>query len=80
MTYMVTYDIDCDFTLIDAENIEDCIIQFADYVGDNSDLFLKALRGCEDINDYVDMYNHFGQYNIQSIHILAKTLYDVTLM
>lgn len=78
MTYLIEYDTRCDTTFIDAENIEDCIIQFADYVGDNSDLFLKALKGCEGIDDYVDMYNHFGQYEIQAIHIIAETLYDVT--
>jgi hypothetical protein len=79
MTYMVVYDLDCDYTFIDAENTEDCIIQFADYMGDCSDLFVKALKGCETVNDYVDMYNQFGQYNIQAIYIIEKTLYDVTL-
>lgn len=72
MTHIVIYDTDCEYTMIDAENIEDCIIQFAEYVGDCSDLFLKALRGCKDVNDYVEMYNYFGQYTIQGIHVIEK--------
>lgn len=80
MTYIVIYDTDCEYTKIDAANIEDCIMQFAEYTGDNSDLFQKALLGCIDVNDYVDMYNHFGQFTIQAIHIIDKTLYDVTLL
>lgn len=75
MNYMIVYDID-NYTIIDAENIEDCIIQFADYKGDCSELFLKALCGCKDVNDYVEMYNHFGNYIIQEIHIIEKTLYE----
>ena len=80
MTYIVMYDndTDCDYTFVDAENIEDCIIQFAEYTGDNSYLFRKALHGCEDVRDYVEMYNHFGQCKIQEIHIIEKTLYDFT--
>lgn len=79
MPYMIIYDIECDYTMINAENLEDCMIKFAEYVGDCSDLFLKALRGCKDVNDYVEMYNHFGQHTIQRIHIIEKTLYDITL-
>ena len=75
MTYLIFYDNE-DFVFVDAENIEDCIIQMADYTGDNSDLFLKALKGCRTSKDYVNMYNHFSNYDINSIFILKETVYE----
>lgn len=75
MQYLIIYE-DENFTFADAENVEDCIIQFADYTGANSDLFLKALKGCHTPKDYVDMYNHFGEYTINSILLIQQTIYD----
>ena len=65
------------YTYIDAQNIEDCIIQFADYMGCyDIDLFLKALKGCYTPKDYVDMYHRFNLYHINSILIIGQTVYD----
>ena len=75
MNYLVLCD-DENYTFVDAENIEDCIIQFADYTACNSDLFLKALKGCHSPKDYVDMYNQFSCHNIQSILVIQQILYD----
>lgn len=75
MNYLILYNDEC-YTFIDAENIEDCIIQFGDYTACNSDLFLKALKGCQSPKDYVDMYNQFSCYNIESILVIQQTLYD----
>lgn len=75
MNYIVLYDYES-YAYIDAENLEDCIIKFADYVGDNTDLFLKALRGCNAPTDYVKMYEHFSSYNINAILLIQHVIYD----
>ena len=75
MDYLVLYD-DENYTYIDAENLEDCIVQFADYTGCNTELFLKALKGCHTPKDYVEMYEHFSDSNINSILMIQQALYD----
>ena len=75
MSYLILYEDDC-YTEIDAENMEDCIIQFADYTGDDTDLFRKALQGCHSPKDYVDMYEQFSQNRIDSILLVSQTLYE----
>lgn len=75
MNYLILYEDDC-YTEIDAENLEDCIIQFADYTGDNTDLFLKALQGCHLPKDYIDMYEHFSQNRIDSVLLISQTIYE----
>ena len=75
MNYLILYDDDC-YTEIDAENLEDCIVQFADYTGVVTDLFLKALQGCQSSNDYVEMYEHFSENNINSVLLIGQTIYE----
>ena len=75
MKYLVVYDND-GFKEITAENIEDCIAQFSDCAGDNTELFLKALKGCELAEDYIDMYEHFGNCRINFIFLLQDTIYE----
>lgn len=77
MNYLVLYD-DEDYARIDAENLGDCIIKFADYVGDTTDLFLKALKGCHAPADYVKMYEHFSSHNINinAILLIQQVIYD----
>lgn len=75
MKYLVVYDND-GFKEITAENIEDCIAQFSDWTGDNTELFLKALKGCELVEDYIDMYEYFGHCRINFIFLLQDTIYE----
>lgn len=75
MNYLILYEDEC-YTFIDAENVEDCIVQFADYTACSSDLFLKALKGCHSPKDYVDMYNQFSCCNIDTIIMIQQILYD----
>lgn len=75
MNYLVLYD-DEGYVRIDAENLRDCIIKFADYVGVTTDLFLKALKGCNAPTDYVKMYEHFSSYNINAILLIQHVIYD----
>lgn len=75
MNYLVLYDNE-NYAYIDAENVEDCIIQFADYTGCNTELFLKALKGCNSPKDYVRMYEHFSDCNINSILVIQQAIYD----
>lgn len=72
MNYLVLYD-DEGYVYIDAENLRDYIIKFADYVGVATDLFLKALKGCNTPTDYIKMYEHFiGFYPKDLFILLAK--------
>lgn len=75
MNYLVLYNNE-DYTHVDAENLEDCIIQFAKYTGCNTELFLKSLKGCQSPKDYVRMYEHFSDYNINSILLIQQAIYD----
>lgn len=75
MKYLVVYDSD-GFKEITAKNINDCIVQFADWTGDKTELFLKALKGCEHVEDYIDMYEHFGNCRINFIFLLQDTIYE----
>ncbi|HAU87715.1 MAG TPA: hypothetical protein DCW90_20175 [Lachnospiraceae bacterium] len=74
MKYLVVYDGNR-LKEISAENIEDCIIQFADWAGDKTELLLKALKGCDMAKEYVDIYEHLGNYTINFIFLLQDTIY-----
>ena len=74
MKYLVLYDTDY-YTIIDAVSVKDCIIQVADFFGDNSELFGKALNGCTQTEDMVKMLNHFSSYEINAIYELNKRIF-----
>lgn len=74
MEYLVLYDEDC-YVIVDAVSIKDCIIQVADFFGDNSPLFGKALNGCTETADMVEMLNHFSDFHIDAIYELHKQIY-----
>ena len=73
MEYLVLYD-DC-YTIIDAVSIKDCIIQLADFFGDNSPLFGKTLNGCTESEDMVKLLNIFSSYHTDAIYELHKKIY-----
>lgn len=75
MIYLIIYDTDS-FITINAVGIKDCIIQLADYVGDNSPLFQKALKGCDTTESCIDMFNHFSQYTINKIFGIREIIYE----
>lgn len=75
MRYFILYK-DNHYTEFDAENLEDCFIQVADYTDDNTDLFRKALQGCHSPEDYVDMYEQFSQNRIDGVLLIAQTIYE----
>ena len=74
MGYLVLYDTAC-YTIIDAASVKDCIIQVADFFGDNSELFGKALKGCTQTEDMVKMLNRFSSYEINAIYELNKQFF-----
>ena len=74
MNYLVVYN-DNGFKEITAKNIKDCIVQLADWTGDKTELLLKALNGCELVEDYINMYEYFGSCKINSIFLLQDTIY-----
>lgn len=74
MEYLVLYDHDC-YTIIDAVSVKDCVIQTADFFGDNSELFGKALNGCTEVEDMVKMLNHFSNFHIEAIYELRKRIF-----
>ena len=75
MNCFVIYDT-VHFININCVGIKDCVTQLADYFGDNSTLFSKALKGCDTREDCVEMFNHFSQYTINAIYSIHETIYD----
>lgn len=78
--YLIASDNIESSVIISAENIKDCAIRFAEYMGDKSPLLIKALVGCDTVKDVVEMYNHFAHSKIKAIYKTAafsieKTLY-----
>ena len=76
--YLIVYNFD-QLTVIEAEDIGDCITQFAEYTGNAYDLFKKALLGLsvDNSDDFIKMYNHFSNYEINRIYLIDKVIYDV---
>lgn len=75
MTYLIIYDFD-EFAIYEAADIRECIIKFANHVGDNSTLFNKALIGCDTTAVMVDMFNHFSQSTINTIYTINDIVYN----
>ena len=71
--YMVIYDYE--FLIIMAYSFKECIEKLADYVGDNSDLFRKAMTSLVEIKDMIDMFNHFSNYTINAVYEIGDTVY-----
>lgn len=65
-----------DYVTLEAEDAKDCIIQFARFTGECAELFLKALRGCQTVDDNIAMYEIFGIYRIDGVFAIAETLYQ----
>lgn len=62
--------------LFETTSVKDCIIKFAIYVGDDCELFRKALTGCESDNDCIEMYKMFGAYLIKAIYTIGNVVYE----
>ena len=74
MEYVILYDDDC-YKIIDAVSFKDCILQVADFFGDNTELFGKALNGCTTDSDMVRMLNHFSSYEVNAVYELSRKVY-----
>lgn len=75
INYLICYDYN-NYDFITARDEKNCILSFAKYVGCNTKLFEKALSGCINLQDCIDMYNQFSSYQIDKIVIVDKILYD----
>lgn len=77
--YLVVYE-NCtgeiDVETFKVTNIKDCIIQFAICVGDDSELFRKALMGCESDSEYIEMYKQFGSCAIDAIYAVNNVVWS----
>lgn len=60
-----------------AVSFKDMIIQLADYTATNCPLFIKALKGCSEESDMVDMYNIFSSWTIERILKVERVSYEV---
>lgn len=54
----------------------DLILLIAEYTGDKSSLFAKALKGCECDRDYVEMYNRFSKNTLFCIYKLGDVIFE----
>lgn len=76
--YLIVYDSNDETYEIEADSFRDCIVQFAKYTGNTSNLLMMALNGCSSEKDYVEMFNHFcapGE-EICKIYVIEKTIFD----
>lgn len=81
--YLITYE-DKDFNSFHyfafEPNAKEAVRKFADSEGDDSDLFELAISNLTDINDVVQMYNHFAYYNrIDGIYEVSKTVWEADI-
>lgn len=72
--YMIIYEVDS-YATIEAEGIKDCIIKFAEYTGDKTQLFEIALQGCNTVKECVSMYEEFSGNRIENIYAISDTIY-----
>ena len=77
--YFVVYE-NCigkiDVDMFEATNIKDFIIKFAICAGDDSELFRKALMGCESDSEYIEMYKQFGRCVINAIYKVNNVVWS----
>lgn len=63
----------------EATSLKECLIAFiTESFGDSStELFSKALVGCDDNKSIIDMFNAFfvNKRTIHSLHVINETLY-----
>ena len=72
--YLIVYDCD-EFVSIIADSLKDCIIAFADWCGDDSSLFEKAMSRMETTDEIVCLFERFSSTKIQSIMKVSETIY-----
>lgn len=67
-TYLIIFDNDRRYE-VNATDVKDAILKTAQYTGDDSDLFKKALKGFNqsDVEGLVELYNHFSCFEIETI-------------
>ena len=76
--YLMVYDSNDETYEIEADSFRDCIVNFAKYTGNASNLLMIAFNGCSSEKDYVEMFNHFcaPREEICKIYVIEKTIFD----
>lgn len=76
--YLIVYDSNDETYEIEADSFRDCIVNFAKYTGNASNLLMIAFNGCSSEKDYVEMFNHFcaPREEICKIYVIEKTIFD----
>ena len=73
--YLILYDYG-NYVIFDAYSINDCMIQLAEYTGDDTELFMKAINGVSEIEACIEMYNHFSTYVVHAVYQIEKEIYS----
>lgn len=50
------------------DSFADAVVEVINAVGDNCDLFMKSLKGMENENDMIDLFNHFSRCIIKEYY------------
>lgn len=76
--YLIVYDSNDETYEIEADSFRDCIVNFAKYTGNASNLLMIAFNGCSSEKDYIEMFNHFcaPREEIRKIYVIEKTIFD----
>ena len=72
--YLIIYNDERTF-ICEAVSLHDCVVKFAKYTGVYCELFEKAIIALSADKDFIDMYNHFSQYDIDYIYQINKEFY-----
>lgn len=76
--YLIIYDSNDEMYETEADSFRDCIVNFAKYTGNTSNLLMIAFSGCSSEEDYVEMYNHFcgSREEICKIYVIERAIFD----
>ena len=81
-TYLIEYSYMTERRYIkinEATSLKECLMKFiTENIGDSTtELFSKALVGCDDNKSIIDMFNAFfvNKRTIHSLHVINETLY-----
>ena len=56
----------CLSVIFEAYSYYDLIVRIAQYHKDDSDIFMKAIKGLDEASDLIEMYNHFTLTQIEA--------------
>ena len=75
--YLFQFNDDSSYEMTCGISCKDALWEMAKYTNTSSELLHKALKGFgeNDVEDLVDLYNHFSWKRIENIYIVKEKIY-----